>query len=206
MTTTPHDSNTTTIWYEFEVDKAALSRQKNQKPCVFWFVGLSASGKSTLANMTAEALYARGRHIYTLDGDNLRHGLNHGLGFSEADRTENIRRAGEVAHLMVDAGLVVLASFISPYQRDRMAIRARFEQGEFYEIFVDTPIEICMQRDPKGLYAQALAGRLLEFTGISAPFEIPKNPDLHLDGTRNPEQLLTQILDFAIEKCNAQTA
>jgi bifunctional enzyme CysN/CysC len=190
----------TLFWYEFELNKEIYSRQKSQKSCVFWFVGLSASGKSTLANMTAKVLYSQGRHIYTLDGDNLRQGLNSDLGFSKADRAENIRRAAEVARLMADAGLIVLASFISPYQHDRKAIRSLFRQGEFFEIFVDTPIEICMQRDTKGLYAQALAGKIHDFTGLSAPFEIPKDPDLHLDGTQESEQLLTQILEFFRQK------
>ncbi|MCL1887226.1 MAG: adenylyl-sulfate kinase [Betaproteobacteria bacterium] len=187
-------------WHEFELNKAAHAGLKNQKPCTIWFTGLSASGKSTLANMVAKMLYADGKHVYILDGDNLRHGLNRDLGFKEADRAENIRRAGEVARLMVDAGLIVLASFISPFQRDRIAVRERFESGEFYEIFVDTPIEVCIKRDPKGLYAQALAGKIPNFTGISAPFEIPEKPDLRLDGKKRPEELVDEVMRFLMKR------
>jgi bifunctional enzyme CysN/CysC len=190
----------TIYWHEFDLNKAAFANQKGQKSCVFWFVGLSASGKSTLVNLLAKALYAQGNHIYILDGDNLRHGLNRDLGFTEGDRAENIRRAGEVARLMTEAGLVVLASFISPHRRDRLAIRERFPDHEFYEIFVDTPLDVCIQRDPKGLYAKALAGNIPNFTGVSAPFDPPENPDLYLDGTKNLDELLKQILHFVAER------
>ncbi|MCL2504766.1 MAG: adenylyl-sulfate kinase [Alphaproteobacteria bacterium] len=182
--------------HAFELSKEAFAAQKSQKPCVVWLTGLSASGKSTVANLTAKLLYAKGFHVYTLDGDNLRSGLNRDLGFTEADRVENIRRASEVAKLMADAGLVVLASFISPYRTDRMAIRERFPPGEFFEIFVDTPLEICESRDSKGLYAKARAGVLPHFTGISAPFEQPENPDLHMDGMRAPELLAQELVEF----------
>jgi bifunctional enzyme CysN/CysC len=161
-----------------------------------WFTGLSASGKSTLADLTAKMLHAQGRHVYILDGDNLRHGLNRDLGFTEADRAENIRRASEVACLMVDAGLIVLAAFISPYREDRAAIRDRFPAGDFFEIFVDTPLSVCIKRDPKGLYSKALGGELPNFTGISAPFEIPEQPDLHLNGTLPQETLADIVVEF----------
>ncbi|MDR2893470.1 MAG: adenylyl-sulfate kinase [Deltaproteobacteria bacterium] len=182
--------------HNFTINKAAQATQKNQHPCVFWFTGLSASGKSTLANLAAQELYAAGRHIYTLDGDNLRHRLNRDLGFTMGDRAENIRRAGEVACLLADAGLIVLASFISPNKEERAALRERFESGEFFEIFVDTPLEVCAARDPKGLYAQAVSGKIPNFTGVSAPFDVPDNPDLHLDGTKKPEELLVQLMRF----------
>lgn len=183
-------------WHEFALNKDALAKQKMQKPCVLWFTGLSASGKSTIANLAAKMLYARGKHVYILDGDNLRHGLNRDLGFTEADRAENIRRASEVAHLMVDAGLVVLAAFISPYRVDRAAIRERFAPGEFLEIFVDTPLDVCAARDPKKLYAKAMAGELPNFTGVTAPFEPPLNPDLHLNGEDAPERLAERVVEI----------
>lgn len=183
-------------WHTFELGKSAHAAQKSQKPRVLWFVGLSASGKSTLADLVAKTLHGHGHHVYILDGDNLRHGLNRDLGFAEHDRAENIRRASEVARLMVDAGLIVLASFITPYREDRIAIRERFEPGEFVEIFVDTPLDVCVQRDPKGLYRRAMAGELPNFTGVSAPFEPPVEPELRLDGTRSPAELVETIMDF----------
>lgn len=186
----------TVQWHDFDLNKAAYSARNDQKPCLFWFTGLSASGKSTLANLMGKALYAQGRHIYILDGDNLRLGLNNDLGFTEHDRAENIRRVSEVARLMVDAGLIVLAAFISPYRADRAAVRERMEQDEFYEIFVDTPLGVCVQRDPKGLYKRALAGEISNFTGISAPFEVPDHPDLRLDGTCDQEKLVAKLMHF----------
>lgn len=187
------------FWHESELNQQAHASQKNQKPCALWFTGLSASGKSTVANLAAKILHAKGKHIYILDGDNLRYGLNKDLGFTESDRAENIRRASEVARLMTDAGLVVLAAFISPYREDRVAIRDRFPAGEFVEIFVDTPLEICASRDPKGLYKKAFAGELPNFTGVTAPFEPPQNPDLRLDGTLPPEQLAETVVDFYLK-------
>jgi bifunctional enzyme CysN/CysC len=186
----------TVFWHDFDLDQTAYAAQKGQKPRTLWFTGLSASGKSTVANLTARLLHARGRHVYILDGDNLRHGLNRDLGFAESDRAENVRRAAEVARLMVDAGLIVLAAFISPYREDRAAIRDRFRPGEFVEIFVDTPLSVCAQRDPKGLYARALDGKLPNFTGVTAPFEPPENPDLRLDGQLPPERLAETVVDF----------
>jgi bifunctional enzyme CysN/CysC len=184
------------FWHDFELDQAAQAAQKGQKPQVLWFTGLSASGKSTVANLVAKALHAQGRHVYILDGDNLRHGLNRDLGFTEADRAENIRRASEVARLMVDAGLIVLAAFITPYRQDRLAIRDRFKPGEFLEIFVDTPLSVCIKRDPKGLYAKAIDGHLPNFTGITAPFEPPENPELRLNGESTPEILAEEVITF----------
>ncbi len=186
----------TVFWQKFELDKAAHAAQKNQSPRLLWFTGLSASGKSTVANLAAGMLHARGRHVYILDGDNLRHGLCRDLGFTERDRAENIRRASEAGHLLVDAGLIVFACFISPYRADRMAVRDRFADGEFLEIFMDTPLDVCMARDPKGLYAKAKSGSLPNFTGISSPFETPERPDLRLDGTLPPEDLAQQVVAF----------
>lgn len=182
--------------HSFELNKAAYAAQKKQKPYVLWFTGLSGAGKSTLANLVAKELYAIGRHVYILDGDNLRYRLNKDLGFTEHDRAENIRRAAEVASLMVDAGLIVLTTFISPFRNDRAAVRDRFMPNEFYEIFVDTPLSICEARDPKGLYKQARMGLLPNFTGISAPFEAPEHPDLHLDGRKEQQELVQDIMDF----------
>ncbi len=184
------------VWHEFDLTPKMLAEQKNQKPFVLWFTGLSGSGKSTVANALGKMLYAKGHHIYQLDGDNLRHGLNKDLGFTESDRVENIRRASNVSKLMLDAGLIVLATFISPFEKDRENIRTIFEENEFFEIFVDTPLEVCETRDPKGLYKKARAGEIPNFTGISSPFERPSKPDLCLDGTKAVEELCKEILTF----------
>ncbi len=177
------------------VDKAARAALKSQQPAVLWFTGLSGAGKSTIANIVERRLQARGYHTMILDGDNVRHGLNRDLGFSEADRVENIRRIAEVARLFVDAGVIVLVSFISPYRAERMLARERVEEGEFIEIFVDTPIAECRRRDPKGLYAKADSGALRNFTGVDAPYEAPTDPEIHL-GTFGaaPEDLAEQVI------------
>ena len=167
-------------WQALDVDRAARARLKHQKPAVLWFTGLSGSGKSTIANIVEKKLYARGRHTYILDGDNVRHGLNRDLGFTDADRVENIRRVAETAKLMSDAGLIVLVSFISPFRSEREMARGLMPAGEFVEIFVDTPLALAEARDPKGLYARARAGEIKNFTGIDAPYEAPLKPDLHL--------------------------
>jgi bifunctional enzyme CysN/CysC len=164
----------------FEVNKAARAALNQQKPCVLWFTGLSGSGKSTIANALEVQLYAQGRRTYVLDGDNVRHGLNKDLGFTQEDRIENIRRVAEVAKLMVDAGLIVITTFISPYRADRAIARSLFAPGEFFEVFVDTPVELCEQRDPKGLYKKARRGEIKNFTGIDSAFEVPNSPDIHL--------------------------
>jgi bifunctional enzyme CysN/CysC len=183
-------------WHRMAVDKAARAALKHQKPAVLWFTGLSASGKSTIANLVEKRLHAMGRHTMVLDGDNVRHGLNRDLGFTEADRVENIRRVAEVAKLFVEAGLIVLVSFISPYRTERLQARERVEDGEFLEIFVDTPIEECRKRDPKGLYAKADAGQLRNFTGVDAPYEAPLAPELHLPTMQAlPENLAEQVVE-----------
>ncbi len=182
-------------WQALEIDKAARAALKAQKPAAYWFTGLSGSGKSTIANLLEKRLHAAGRHTYVLDGDNVRHGLNRDLGFSETDRAENIRRVGEVAKLMVDAGLMVIVSFISPYRAERDAARALFDPGEFVEVFVDTPIDECARRDPKGLYAKAMAGELRNFTGIDAPYEAPLKPEIHLPTVgRSPEGVVESLM------------
>ncbi|HEU4475832.1 MAG TPA: sulfate adenylyltransferase subunit CysN, partial [Methyloceanibacter sp.] len=161
-------------WHELAVDKQARSGLKEQKPCVLWFTGLSGAGKSTIANALEKRLHAMGRHTYMLDGDNIRHGLNKDLGFTDADRVENIRRVAEAARLFVDAGLIVMVSFISPFRSERRMARDLFDQGEFIEVFVDTPFEICEARDPKGLYSKARAGLITNFTGIDSTYEPPE--------------------------------
>ncbi len=167
-------------WQALDVKKAERAAHKHQQAKCIWFTGLSGSGKSTIASMLEKRLYAEGKHTYVLDGDNIRHGLNRDLGFTEADRVENIRRIAEVAKLMVDAGLIVLVSFISPYSNERRMARELFEDGEFFEVYVDTPLEICEQRDVKGLYAKARSGDLKNFTGLDSPYEEPESPEIRL--------------------------
>jgi len=162
------------------VSPAERAAIKHQRPMCVWFTGLSGAGKSTLANLLEKRLHANGKHTYMLDGDNVRHALSRDLGFSDADRIENIRRAAEVARLMVDAGLIVLVSFISPFAAQRALARSLFEPGEFFEVFVDTPFEECARRDPKGLYSRALSGQMPSFTGVGSAYEVPPAPELHL--------------------------
>lgn len=189
------------VWHSHKIGLNERESQQAHKGCVLWFTGLSGSGKSTLADALEQAFYQYSQkhspiHSYLLDGDNLRHGLCCDLGFSAADRHENIRRVGEVAKLMVDAGLIVLTAFISPYQKDRQQVRGSFEQGRFIEIFVDTPLSICESRDPKGLYQKARRGEIKQFSGIDSPYEQPIDPELHLDGTLSISELTQQILAY----------
>jgi len=168
-----------------------------QQPRCIWFTGLSGSGKSTIANLLEKRLHSEGRHTYLLDGDNVRHGLNRDLGFTEADRVENIRRVAEVAKLMVDAGLIVLVSFISPFRAERRMARELFAPGEFVEVFVDAPLDVCEQRDPKGLYAKARRGELRNFTGFDSPYEAPEAPEIHLrTASESAEDAVRSIVDF----------
>ena len=184
-------------WQALTIDKAARAEQKNQRPAVLWFTGLSGSGKSTVANLVERLLYAKGRHTFLLDGDNVRHGLNRDLGFTAEDRVENIRRIAEVAKLMTDAGLIVLISFISPFRSERQMARELMPEGEFVEVFVDTPIDECVRRDPKGLYKKAMAGQIPNFTGISSPYEAPENPDIHLHTVgHDPLDLAHRVEDY----------
>jgi len=186
-------------WQSVDVTREAHAQQKSQEPKVLWFTGLSGSGKSTIANMVEKKLYALGRHSYLLDGDNVRHGLNKDLGFTDADRIENIRRVGEVAKLMTDAGLIVLTAFISPFRAERDMIRAMLPEGDFVEIFVDTPLEVAEARDVKGLYKKARAGEIRNFTGISSPYERPERPDIRVDTTREtPEAAAERIVEHIV--------
>lgn len=183
-------------WQAIDVDKKTRAEQKGQKAAVLWFTGLSGSGKSTIANLLEKKLLAEGRHSNILDGDNVRHGLNRDLGFTDEDRVENIRRVGEVSKLMVEAGLITLVSFISPFRAERQLVRDMLDEGEFVEIFVDTPFEDCAKRDPKGLYAKALRGEIKNFTGVDSPYEAPTDPDIHLQTSgKSPEELLDVLED-----------
>ncbi len=167
------------VWHDHQVTKDDRAGIKEQKPCILWFTGLSGSGKSTIANAVESRLVSMGKHTYLLDGDNIRMGLNRGLGFCDEDRVENIRRIGEVSKLFVDAGVIVLSAFISPFQRERDAVRALVGEGEFIEVYIDTPLETCESRDPKGLYQKARSGEIQNFTGISSPYESPIDPEIH---------------------------
>ena len=177
-------------WQDTEVGKSSRARQKAQEPCVLWFTGLSGSGKSTAASRIERKLQAAGRHTYLLDGDNVRHGLNRDLGFTDQDRVENIRRVAEVARLMSDAGLIVLVSFISPFRSERRMARELMEEGEFIEIFMDTPLEVCEERDPKGLYKKARAGEIMNFTGIDSDYEVPEWAEITLKSTEQDADAL----------------
>ncbi len=183
--------------HTFTVDKPARSAQKNQKACVLWFTGLSGAGKSTTANAVEQRLHVIGRHSYVLDGDNLRHGLNKDLGFTQVDRVENVRRIAEVAKLFVDAGLIVVVSVISPFRDEREMARRMMAEGEFIEVFVDAPLEICERRDPKGLYRKARAGEIKNFTGIDSPYEPPGSPDIVLKtAERSVDELADQVIAY----------
>lgn len=205
------------VWHEQSVDRESREKLKQQKGCVLWFTGLSGSGKSTVANAVDVLLNERGSHTFLLDGDNIRHGLcagpnlleeehgpefaeRFGLGFSADDREENIRRIGSAAQLFVSSGLITLTAFVSPYRKDRERVRSWVEKhgapGDFIEVFVDTPLEVCESRDPKGLYKLAREGKIPNFTGISDPYEAPETPEIHLQaGTESPQTLAQQVLE-----------
>ncbi len=203
------------VWHAHSVDRASRQQRMGHRGCVVWFTGLSGSGKSTVANAVDQLLYQRGVHTFLLDGDNIRHGLcagpnllseehgtefaeRFGLGFGPLDREENIRRIGAVAQLLVSAGLVTLTAFVSPYRRDRQRVRAWVEkhgqQGDFIEVYVDAPLEVCESRDPKGLYKLAREGKIPNFTGISDPYEAPESPELHLDASRQTPAQLAELV------------
>jgi bifunctional enzyme CysN/CysC len=184
----------------FVIGKLDRALMNKQKPCVIWFTGLSGSGKSTIANELEKSLFASGHRTYILDGDNLRHGLNKDLGFTKLDRIENIRRVAEVARLMMDAGLMVITTFISPFRSDRQAARALFEPGEFLEVFVNTPLTLCESRDPKGLYKKARAGEIRDFTGIDSPYEAPELPDFEINTSQYPDpaRCAKDVQDFVM--------
>lgn len=188
------------VWHEAAVVPDERQRQKGHRPCVLWYTGLSGSGKSTIANAVDRLLFERGVHGYVLDGDNVRHGLNRDLGFDDASRNENIRRIAEVARLFVDAGIIVNTAFISPFKADRE--QARKLCGEhFIEVFIDAPISVCEQRDPKGLYDKARKGEILHFTGISSPYEAPENPEIYLPtADLGIDQAARQVVDYLLEK------
>ena len=190
-------SNKNIVWHEHHVTKESRSKSKDQKPCVLWFTGLSGSGKSTVANAVELKLNELNRHTYILDGDNVRLGLNKGLTFSDKDRIENIRRIGEVSKLFVDAGTIVLTAFISPFRKDRQQVRDLISENEFIEVFIDTPLEICESRDPKGLYKKARKGEIPNFTGISSPYEAPISPEIHIKaGEITLEESVIQIINY----------
>ena len=188
------------VWQASQVSKAKRLSQKQQKSFILWFTGLSGSGKSTIASEVESMLYAQNKHTFLLDGDNLRHGLNKDLRFSQADRVENIRRIGEVAKLFTEAGLIVLAAFISPFKRDRDSVRALVAEHEFIEVFVDVPISTCEARDPKQLYKKARAGQISQFTGIDSPYEQPENPEICIQNHGMSVQQAAQlVLEYLTE-------
>ncbi len=188
---------TNIVWHEGHVSRPERERLLAQAGCLVWLTGLPSSGKSTIAFTVEHALIARGRMAYVLDGDNIRHGLNRNLGFSAEDRAENIRRIGEVGKLFVDAGILTISSFVSPYRKDRDGVRGMLDPGDFLEVFIDTPIEVCEERDPKGLYKKARAGEIPDFTGVSDPYEPPENPELVIMAAEcSPRAAARQILDL----------
>ncbi|MFQ2245377.1 adenylyl-sulfate kinase [Aeromonas enteropelogenes] len=190
------------VWHDHAVGKERRAELKGQKPLVIWFTGLSGAGKSTLAGALEQALAAAGKHTYLLDGDNVRHGLCGDLGFDDAARQENIRRVGEVAKLMVDAGLIVLTAFISPFRAERELVRNLLGEDEFVEVFVDAPLAVCEERDPKGLYKKARAGEIRNFTGIDSTYEAPEQPEIHLLNAGKPVDALVDELLTALRQGN----
>jgi bifunctional enzyme CysN/CysC len=188
-------------WQAIDIDRKAHARLKHQKPMLLWFTGLSGAGKSTIANLVQKKLYALGKHSFLLDGDNIRHGLNRDLGFTDADRVENIRRVGEVARLMTDAGLIVLAAFISPFRAERQLARSMVPVDEFVEVYIDTPLPVAEARDPKGLYKKARAGQLRNFTGIDSAYEPPETPEIRIDTVKtSAEEAAVLIVAHVLRK------
>ncbi|MEX0614826.1 MAG: adenylyl-sulfate kinase [Methylophaga sp.] len=189
--------STNVVWQNYAVSRDQRAERKKQKPCILWFTGLSASGKSTTANQVERLLFEMGHHTYLLDGDNVRHGLNKDLGFGDADRVENIRRIGELSKLFADAGLIVLSAFISPFRSDRQMVRDLMPEGEFVEIFMNTPMVVCEQRDPKGLYQKARRGEIKNFTGIDSAYEPPEQPEITLNTAEcSVEDCAKQVIEY----------
>ena len=189
------------VWHQSTISNKDRNNLLNQKPFVLWFTGLSASGKSTLANIVEQKLYKMKYNTYLLDGDNVRHGLNSDLGFNEESRIENIRRIGEVSKLFLDSGIIALTAFISPFKSDRQLVRELFEEGKFLEVFVDSSLEVCENRDPKGMYAKARKGEIKNFTGISSPYEEPPNPEIHvINNSITLDEASDQIITYLIDK------
>lgn len=190
-----------TVWHNQQISKAQRADLKQQKPALLWYTGLSGSGKSTVANAVDALLFKLGCHSYLLDGDNVRHGLNGDLGFSDEARVENIRRISEVAKLFLDAGLVVSTAFISPFASDRVQAKEKLEAGEFIEVYIDTPISVCESRDPKGLYKKARAGEIKDFTGIDSVYDVPENPQIHVKtDEKSVEECAEQIVAYLMAK------
>lgn len=190
-----------TSWHTHRVGRSHREHLNGQRACLLWFTGLSGSGKSTIAGMVEEKLHTMGKRTYLLDGDNVRHGLNRDLGFSDQDRVENIRRVGEMSRLFVDAGMITLAAFISPFRVDRDAVRERMEADDFVEVFIDTPLATCEQRDPKGLYRRARDGQIRDFTGIDSPYEPPEAPELHIvNDSVAPDEAAAQVVRYLQSK------
>lgn len=189
------------VWHKSTVEKKNRLNLLNQKPFILWFTGLSASGKSTLANLVEQKLFNLNYKTYLLDGDNVRHGLNKDLGFDEDSRIENIRRIGEVSKLFLDAGIIVLTAFISPFKSDRDLVRSLFSENEFLEVFIDSSLEVCEKRDPKGMYKKARKGTIKNFTGISSPYEAPENADIHVMNDKlSPDEASDKIVSFLHNK------
>ncbi len=190
-----------TVWHEQHISKEQRANLKDQKPCLLWYTGLSGSGKSTVANAVDALLFNLGCHSYLLDGDNVRHGLNGDLGFNDDSRIENIRRISEVSKLFLDAGLIVSTAFISPFAQDRASARAKLDAGEFIEVYIDTPISVCEQRDPKGLYKKARAGEIKDFTGIDSSYDTPENPEIHVKtAEQSIQECAEQIVNYLTEQ------
>jgi adenylylsulfate kinase len=187
------------VWHKSTINQKNRNKLLNQKPFVLWFTGLSASGKSTLSNIVEHKMHNMNYKTYLLDGDNVRHGLNNDLGFDEASRVENIRRVGEVAKLFLDAGIITVTAFISPFKSDRQLVRSLFNEGEFLEVFIDSSLETCEGRDPKGMYKKARNGEIKNFTGIGSPYEIPESPEIHIinnsiSANKASEQIITYLI------------
>lgn len=188
------------VWHKTTITKSDRNNLLNQKPFLLWFTGLSASGKSSIANIVEQKLFKTNHNTYLLDGDNVRHGLNSDLGFNEESRVENIRRIGEVSKLFLDAGIITLTAFISPFKSDRNLVRKLFNEGDFLEVFIDSSLEVCENRDPKGMYVKARKGEIKNFTGISSPYESPENPEIHvINNNISLDEAANQIINYLVK-------